>query len=317
MRSKHETVWGDITVSVSADWAQASCSVEGDTHGRQVADFRHCWKRALRAQLEDMTSIEGMDDDEAKAAIDKAMGNAVSVDDIDVETIDDPWSDEAKWRADETTEETIIRSLKDAVIDKDDGLIRGWTCVTIAKEMIFTVETGNEDCDIHDDETNYVTVSRKLVNGKDTIAEWTICAQGWWVNQKGGHPNHHVGWNVEENTDGGDGLPSHIEIMTELFDLTGKAKELPDAPKPDDPEDCDLEDAKFCVMVRNTYTQGMEEFEPRSYHLDEVSAQRAMMGSQRSFVSANSANSYGPEWCVGQKNDEGEWKPSINEDEDY
>lgn len=74
------TKWGSDIIAVSADWAQASCPVEGDEHGRQVADFRHSPEAALRAALEDCASIEGMDDDEAEKAIDAAMSKATHAD---------------------------------------------------------------------------------------------------------------------------------------------------------------------------------------------------------------------------------------------
>jgi hypothetical protein len=74
------TKWGCDIIAVSADWAQASCAVIGDSHGRQVADFRHSPKAALRAALEDCASAEGMDDDEASDAIDAAMSGATHAD---------------------------------------------------------------------------------------------------------------------------------------------------------------------------------------------------------------------------------------------
>ncbi len=75
MKTTIHTKWGDDDIAVSANWAQASDPVEGDAHGRQVADFRHSPEAALRAQLEECACIEGMDD-EADAAIDAAMADA-------------------------------------------------------------------------------------------------------------------------------------------------------------------------------------------------------------------------------------------------
>ena len=80
MKTTIHTKWGSDVVAVSADWAQASDPVEGDEHGRQVADFRHSAVSALRAALEDCAAIEGMEDEEAMAAIDAAMENAVEED---------------------------------------------------------------------------------------------------------------------------------------------------------------------------------------------------------------------------------------------
>jgi len=72
------TKWGSDIVAVSADWAQAACPVEGDEHGRQVADFRHSPEAALRASLEDCARIEGADD--ADDAVDAAMSEATHED---------------------------------------------------------------------------------------------------------------------------------------------------------------------------------------------------------------------------------------------
>lgn len=76
MKTTYSARWGSSIVSVCADWAQASCPVEGDDHGRQVADFEHSPWRALRAQLEECARIEGMSEDEAELPIAKAMTDA-------------------------------------------------------------------------------------------------------------------------------------------------------------------------------------------------------------------------------------------------
>jgi hypothetical protein len=79
-KTTYTTRWGSDDISVTADWAQASCPVEGDEHGRQVADFRHDGRAALRAALEDCASIEGMSDDEAAPLIEAAMKKAREID---------------------------------------------------------------------------------------------------------------------------------------------------------------------------------------------------------------------------------------------
>ena len=76
MKTTVYTQWGADVVAVSADWAQASDQVEGDEHGRQVADFRHSPFAALRAALEDCASHERLDEAEAEAQIDAAMSFA-------------------------------------------------------------------------------------------------------------------------------------------------------------------------------------------------------------------------------------------------
>ena len=79
-KTTYTTRWGADDISVTADWAQASCPVEGDEHGRQVADFRHDGRAALRAALEDCASIEGMSDDEAAPLIEAALKKALEID---------------------------------------------------------------------------------------------------------------------------------------------------------------------------------------------------------------------------------------------
>ena len=80
MKTTYTTRWGSDDISVTADWAQASCPVEGDEHGRQVADFRHDGLAALRAALEDCACHEGMSDEEAESQIEAAMSHARKID---------------------------------------------------------------------------------------------------------------------------------------------------------------------------------------------------------------------------------------------
>jgi hypothetical protein len=77
--STYSTKWGDDTVTISADWAQASWHVEGLNSGQQVADFRHDWERALRCALEECASIEGLDIEDAatQKLIEDALSEAV------------------------------------------------------------------------------------------------------------------------------------------------------------------------------------------------------------------------------------------------
>ena len=73
------TTWGSDTVSVSADWGQASCPIAGDlAGGYQVADFRHRPERALRRALEQCAQAEGasLDDPDTQAEIDAALADA-------------------------------------------------------------------------------------------------------------------------------------------------------------------------------------------------------------------------------------------------
>lgn len=76
--------WGSDTVSVTADWAQASCPITGDLDGGyRVADFRHRPERALRRALEQMAvaSGESLDDSDTQAEIEAALEEAVEVED--------------------------------------------------------------------------------------------------------------------------------------------------------------------------------------------------------------------------------------------
>jgi hypothetical protein len=55
-----KTKWGDEIVEISADWSKAACPIEG-LPGRQVADFRHNPKAALRQALLEWASADGLD----------------------------------------------------------------------------------------------------------------------------------------------------------------------------------------------------------------------------------------------------------------
>jgi hypothetical protein len=81
--STFKTEWGVDTISVSADWGQASCPITGDLDGFQVADFQHRPERALRRALEQCAQAEGasLDDPDTQAAIDAALADAVEVED--------------------------------------------------------------------------------------------------------------------------------------------------------------------------------------------------------------------------------------------
>lgn len=74
------TTWGNDIIAVSADWSEASCQIEGDSHGRQVAEFCHHPNAALRAALEDKAQSEGLPLDYSRLQIDRAMDSAVHED---------------------------------------------------------------------------------------------------------------------------------------------------------------------------------------------------------------------------------------------
>ena len=58
MTTYNTTAWG-CEFEMSANFAEASCQVMGDMHGRQVADFRHEPRAAMRAILEDSVTESG------------------------------------------------------------------------------------------------------------------------------------------------------------------------------------------------------------------------------------------------------------------
>jgi hypothetical protein len=76
----YRTEWGADTIEISANFAEASCSVAG-TNGRQVADFCHDPEDAMRYAIEREARAEGLDpeDDETEAAIDAAVANMEEV----------------------------------------------------------------------------------------------------------------------------------------------------------------------------------------------------------------------------------------------
>ena len=77
-------VWGDI-YAVAANWAEASAPVytwceDGwtqDAHGRQVADFRHRPKDALREHLREVSEEGG--DEISDARLDKIVARCVRI----------------------------------------------------------------------------------------------------------------------------------------------------------------------------------------------------------------------------------------------
>ena len=73
MKTTYKVVlWGDV-YEITANFANASSSVEGDPHGRQVADFRHSPRAAMESLLREMVSVSGDDPDEYANAIELAL----------------------------------------------------------------------------------------------------------------------------------------------------------------------------------------------------------------------------------------------------
>lgn len=80
MKTTIYTQWGRDTIAVSADWSQASCAVEGDAHGRQVADFRHNPTEALRVAVMDAAMVDGLSESDADHLSEVAVLKAVHAD---------------------------------------------------------------------------------------------------------------------------------------------------------------------------------------------------------------------------------------------
>ncbi|MFM9966723.1 MAG: hypothetical protein ACKV2Q_36585 [Planctomycetaceae bacterium] len=79
----YQTQWGADEITVSADWSEAACQVDG-CDGMQVADFRHDEKRAMRYALLRAAEADGTrHDDDIDEQIDAAISDMVEVDDVD------------------------------------------------------------------------------------------------------------------------------------------------------------------------------------------------------------------------------------------
>jgi len=61
------------TYEITADFADASCPIEGDSHGRQVAYFRHSPRAAMEAKLREMVQMSGDDPDKSAEEIEAAL----------------------------------------------------------------------------------------------------------------------------------------------------------------------------------------------------------------------------------------------------
>lgn len=190
-----------------------------------------------------------------------------------------------------------------------------------SKEVDWTVvaaTTETEQLDPTDPDKVWVTETRQLVADEVVVAAWTVCACGFYSTGRG-NPNHYNGWNVEEDTDGGDGCPEVLaDALEELnADLYNKATGLPDVPEPSTPEEIPEDEANYCVLLRNPYSLGMEEFAPCGFYATAEDAQRAMNCYVREFEAEHGLQSYGPEWEVGEKNEKGEWIAMEDEQEGF
>lgn len=62
--SIYRAPWGLDAIEIRADFRQAACPVIG-TNGRQVADFQHSPRQAMRYAIEHEARAEGFDPDDA------------------------------------------------------------------------------------------------------------------------------------------------------------------------------------------------------------------------------------------------------------
>lgn len=209
----------------------------------------------------------------------------------------------------------VIRTLKSAVeyatrytgSDREMELAEKCARYLLEKGSKAEIEEHGEDEDEIDGD-HYVTAQRRLMIDGEVALEWSICARGFYSTGKG-NPNHSAGWNVELADEGGDYLRDAQKAITEIFGLTDEAEELPAVTEPDESREVDEEEAEYCLLIRNTYTPGMEEYEPRAFYVSRDEAEKGMEESERAFKIANSANSYGPEWAIGTRGEDGEWSP--------
>src|SRR5690606_20538596 len=74
-KGTYRTEWGSDTIEISADWSQAACIVDGVPGGRQVADFRHCPREAMRAAVEHEAKAAWLDLDDPE--VQEQVNNAV------------------------------------------------------------------------------------------------------------------------------------------------------------------------------------------------------------------------------------------------
>lgn len=203
-------------------------------------------------------------------------------------------SDSAEYIALANTDKEIISELKEMINENDDENLTTWVEAAKLKGISFEIEDGNENEDEIDD-VIYKTIERKLLADGVEIASWSICAAGFYVNNKD-NPNYSIGWNVTENTDSGnDGIDRHsvlCDVLSELH-LLDEATEIPAIDEPAHEEES--ENGEYIVQVRNSYTPGMEEWETRARFDTEAGAKSWIDEFWRGFYDANSSNSYGPE----------------------
>lgn len=74
----YQTEWGADAIEIRADFAQASCPVEG-TGGMQVADFQHRPAWAMRHAIEMMIRAEGRVPEDCTREIHVALASMIEI----------------------------------------------------------------------------------------------------------------------------------------------------------------------------------------------------------------------------------------------
>lgn len=147
-------------------------------------------------------------------------------------------SDNAEYQALAHSVEEVIAELKEDIEENYEDNAKTFAKVAKLKGVRFKIEeTGEYEEEIED--TLYKTVTRQLLANDEVIAEWTICAQGRYVNNNN-NPNYSIGWNVTENTDSGnDGIDrySALYIVLDTLDLEDEAQEVPNIDEPEHEEE--------------------------------------------------------------------------------
>jgi len=320
--TKIQITHGADTYMLSANFADAASPIllDGRATPYQVADARHRLQDAVTLVMDWICSQSGDDMEGSWMELDTEeprRGPLVTTSHHLLEALDNEDESDIEEHAetllneedDTLTPEEDARVLR-ALIDADSDIAPRWARERCKRHTCEIVEDGEEKEEQNEDGYAYTVAARHLAVAGVKVAEWTICAAGFYVSSRS-NPNHHIGWNVEEADEGDDGIPYDciLRDVLEELGLDDEATELPEVPEPPAAEECSEQDASACVLFRNPYTQGMEDWEPRSFHPSEADAQKAIDEAFRDFRAANSDNSYGPEWTIGIRDDSGAWVP--------
>lgn len=319
--TKIQITHGEDTYILEANFADAASPIllDGESTPYQVADARHRLQDAVTLVMEWVCSQSGdelegswveIDTDEPRRGplVTPAALLRRVLDDDDQYAIEEAAEPLIAGDGDDLTPEEDANVLR-LLLEADSELAARWARERCKRHGCEIVED-SEDEEINEDGYAYVTAYRHLEVAGVKVAEWTICACGFYVSGWD-NPNHAPGWAVEEATEGGDGIPYDCTLrdVLEELGLDEEATAVPNVPEPAPAEESPEKDAAVCVLVRNPYTQGCEDWSPESYHPTIEEAEKALDASIRDFRDRNGSNAYGPEWAIGVRNDSGEWVP--------